>query len=49
MILFKLRKGDPSDSQADANASLIRDADLPQLTRSSPILYDSLCYDSTRF
>ena len=49
MILFKLRKGDPSDSQADATASLTRDDDLPKLTHSSPTLYDSLRYDSTPF
>jgi len=47
MILFKLRKGDPSDSQADATASLTGDDDLPKLTHSSPTLYDSLRYDST--
>ena len=49
MILFKLRKGDPSDSQADATASLTGDDDLPKLTHSSPTLYDSLRYDSTPF
>jgi len=38
MILFKLRKGDPSDSQADVNTSLTRDDDLPKLTHSSPTL-----------